>query len=143
MGNPFAHIELNTDDLGKAKAFYKKLFDWKLKDQPMGPGMTYTMLDAGKGPGGGMQAKPMPDAPTSWLPYVEVADVKRAIAKAEKNGATIVVPFMQIGPNGSLGIFIDPTGAALGVWAAAKKSEKKAAKKAAKTAKKAAKKNAR
>jgi predicted enzyme related to lactoylglutathione lyase len=129
MGNPFVHLELNTGDVAKAKAFYKKLFDWKLKDESMGPGMTYTMLDAGKAPGGGMQQKPMPDAPTAWLPYVEVADVKRAIAKAEKNGATIVVPFMQIGPNGSLGIFIDPTGAALGVWTAAKKPAKKPAKK--------------
>ena len=30
MGNPFAHIELTTGDLGAAKKFYKKLFDWKL-----------------------------------------------------------------------------------------------------------------
>ena len=131
MGNPFAHIELNTGDLGKAKAFYKKMFDWKLKDMPMGPGMTYTILDAGKAPGGGMQVK-MPEAPTQWLPYVEVADVKKAIAKAAKAGAQIVVPFMDIGGNGSLGVFVDPTGAALGVWAPLKKAAKKPAKKAKK-----------
>ena len=132
MGNPFVHIELNTGDVAKAKAFYKKLFDWKLKDMPMGPSMTYTMLDAGKQPGGGMQQK-MPESPPLWLPYVEVADVKKAIAKAEKAGAKIVVPFMDIGGNGYLGIFVDPTGAALGVWAAAKKAK---APKQAKKAKK-------
>jgi len=121
MGNPFVHIELNTGDVDRAKAFYKALFDWKLKDMPMGPGQTYTMLDVGKGTGGGMMAKPMPSAPTQWLPYVEVADVKKAIAKAEKGGAMIVVPFMPIGENGSIGIFIDPTGAGLGVWTPAKK----------------------
>ena len=76
MANPFVHVELHTGDPAKAKAFYSKLFGWKLKDMPMGPGMTYTMLDSGKPPGGGMQQKPMPDAPTLWLPYVEVADVK-------------------------------------------------------------------
>ena len=27
MGNPFVHVELNTTNLPKAKAFYAKLFD--------------------------------------------------------------------------------------------------------------------
>ena len=61
------HIELTTSDLGKAKKFYKKVFDWKLTDMPMGDsGGVYTMIAPGKGPGGGMQAKPMPDAPVTW-----------------------------------------------------------------------------
>jgi predicted enzyme related to lactoylglutathione lyase len=131
MSNPFAHIELTTGDLTAAKKFYKKLFDWKLSDVPMGDGPVYTMIAPGKGPGGGMQAKPMPDAPTTWLPYVEVVDVKKALAKAEKGGATIVMPTMDIGKNGIIGIFVDPTGAMLGVWSKAKPA-KKAAKKAAK-----------
>lgn len=128
MGNPFAHIELNTGDVAKAKAFYKKLFDWKMKDMPMGPGMAYTILDAGKTPGGGMQVK-MPEAPPMWLAYVEVADVKKTMAKAAKAGANVVLPFMDIGANGHLGVFVDPQGAALGVWAPAKKAAKKPAKK--------------
>jgi len=65
MANACAHIELNTDDLTKAKTFYKSLFDWKL--QPYGP--DYTMIDVGKGgTGGGMQKSPMPEAPAAWLP---------------------------------------------------------------------------
>ena len=47
MGNPFVHIELTTSDVGRAKSFYKSLFDWKLKDVPMGGGQTYTMVDVG------------------------------------------------------------------------------------------------
>jgi predicted enzyme related to lactoylglutathione lyase len=131
MGNPFAHIELTTSDLGAAKKFYKKLFDWKLSDTPMGTGGVYTLIAAGKGPGGGMQAQPMPEAPVTWLPYVEVADVKRSLAKAEKGGAKIVLPVMDIGKNGIIGIFVDPAGAMLGVWSKAKPS-KKSAKKASK-----------
>ena len=129
MPNPFAHIELTTTDLGQAKKFYKKLFDWKLSDMPMEP--VYTMINPGKGPGGGMQAQPMPNAPVTWLPYVEVDSVKRSLAKAEKNGAKIVVPEMDIGKNGIIGIFVDPAGAMLGVW-----SKAKVAKKTAKKAKK-------
>lgn len=133
MGNPFVHIELNTDDLGVAKKFYKKVFDWTLKDMPE---VGYTMVDVGKrGAGGGMQKKPMPEAPNNWLPYVEVDDVKKTVAKAEKAGAKVLAPFMEIGEMGAIAVLADPTGAAFGVWAQAKKPAKKA-KKAAKKAKK-------
>ena len=136
MPNPFAHIELTTSDLGAAKKFYKKLFDWKLTDGPMGTtGGVYTMIAPGKGPGGGMQAQPMPNAPVAWMPYVEVDNVKKILAKAEKGGATVVVPVMDIGPNGIMGVFVDPTGATIGVWSKAKPA-KKGAKKSAKKASK-------
>ena len=36
MGNPFVHVELNTDDVGKAKKFYLKLFDWKISTLSLG-----------------------------------------------------------------------------------------------------------
>jgi predicted enzyme related to lactoylglutathione lyase len=125
MPNPFVHIELNTDDVAQAKKFYKGLFQWKL--QPMGPG--YTGIDVGKGgAGGGMQKKPMPEAPTSWLPYVLVDDVKKTVAKARKLGANVQVEYMAIGDMGAIGVFVDPSGAAIGVWEAAKKPAKKAKK---------------
>lgn len=85
MANAFAHIELTTADLGSAKKFYKSLFAWKLSDMPMGAnGGVYTMIAPGKGPGGGMQAQPMPEAPVTWLPYVEVDSVAKTLAKAAK-----------------------------------------------------------
>ena len=31
MANPFVFTELSTTDLGPSKAFYSKLFDWKLE----------------------------------------------------------------------------------------------------------------
>jgi hypothetical protein len=130
MPNSFVHIELNTDDVASAKKFYKSLFKWKIA--PMGPG--YLGIDVGKGTGGGMQKKPMPQAPTSWLPYVEVDDVKKTIAKAKKLGAQIMVEHMAIGDMGAIGVFVDPTGAGLGVWETAKKPAKRPAKKAKKKA---------
>jgi uncharacterized protein len=147
MPNPFAHIELTTDNLKAAQKFYGKVFAWSLRDMP---GMNYTMIDVGGGPGvgGGMQAKPMPEAPTGWMPYVQVDDVKATVAKAVKAGATAMLPFQEIGEMGSIGVFADPNGAVIGVWAekagaaptvAAAPAKKAAAKKApAKTAKKAA-----
>ena len=124
MASGFAHIELSTDDVGKAKQFYKALFGWKLKDMP--GQMPYTMIDTGVPPGGGMAGKQMPNQPTAWLPYVQVADVKKSLAKARSLGANVVVDFMSIGEFGAIGVLVDPTGAAIGVWEMAKGGARKA-----------------
>ena len=118
MANPFVHVELNTGDLAAAKKFYKKIFDWKLSEMaiPGAGGMKYTGIDVGKGVGGGMQTKPMPDAPTAWLAYVLVDDVRKTMDKARKNGAQVILDYQEVMGMGALGIFIDPTGAVLGLW---------------------------
>jgi predicted enzyme related to lactoylglutathione lyase len=139
--NGFAHIELTTSDLAKAKKFYKTIFAWTLTDIK-GPA-PYTIIDVGNGAGGGMQAPPMPGAPTGWMPYVEVEDVKKTVAKAAKAGAKVMLDFQSIGEMGAIGIFADPMGSVIGVWEAAKKAPKKAAaKKKTGTKKKAAAKKA-
>ena len=121
MANPFVHVELNTTDINKAKAFYSKLFGWTLEDVPMGPGATYTMIKPGEGTGGGMQKHPVPDAPSSWLAYVVVDDVKASTAKAKSLGAKVMQDVTAIPGMGSFSVFIDPTGAALALWEVAKK----------------------
>jgi len=120
MANPFVHIELTTDDLGKAKEFYGKLFKWSLEDMPM-PDGTYTMVKAGEGPGGGMMKKPSPEVPTAWLPYVQVDSVSDTVATAKKLGARIMKDKTPIPGMGAFAIVLDPTGGAIGVWEMAKK----------------------
>jgi predicted enzyme related to lactoylglutathione lyase len=115
MANPFVHVELNTTDVDKAKAFYTKLFDWELKDMPMPSGM-YTTIGVGAGTGGGLTKQMMPGAPSAWLPYVEVADIHEATKKAKSLGANVLLDSEAVPDMGWLSIFIDPTGATLGLW---------------------------
>ena len=110
MANAFIHIELNTDDPGKAHKFYKAVFpSWKFTVMPK---MGYTMVDTGAkgGAGGGLTKKPMPQAPTQWLTYVAVDDVKKTLDKARKAGAQIVQDYMTIGEMGAIGIFVESHG---------------------------------
>lgn len=116
MANPFVHVELNTTDPAKAKAFYGSLFDWKLEDVQMGPGDTYTMIDVGKGTGGGLMKHPMPGAPSTWLAYVLVDDIAAATKKAQALGATVAKDVTEVPGMGWFSIIVDPTGAALGLW---------------------------
>jgi predicted enzyme related to lactoylglutathione lyase len=120
MANPFVHVELNTTDVSKAKAFYGKLFDWKLDDVDMGNG-TYTMIKVGEGTAGGMMKHPVPGAPSSWLAYVLVEDIAAATKKAKSLGATVMKDVTEVMGEGWLSIITDPTGAALGLWKPKKK----------------------
>ena len=122
MGNPFVHVELNSTDLAKSKAFYGKLFDWKLEDADMGPAGTYTMIQVGNGTGGGMMKQLTPGAPSSWMAYVGVDDIKAATEKAKSLGATVMKDVTEVPGTGWLSIITDPTGAMLGLWKPAKAS---------------------
>jgi predicted enzyme related to lactoylglutathione lyase len=117
MANPFVHVELSTNDVPAAKAFYGKLFDWKLEDVPM-PNGAYTMIQVGTGTGGGLMQQQIPGAPSSWLAYVEVDDIAAATKKAKALGATVMKDVTEVMGMGWLSIIVDPTGAALGLWKA-------------------------
>lgn len=116
MANPFVHVELNTTDLPKARAFYSHLFDWKLEDMSMDNG-AYTMIDVGEGTGGGMMTTP-PGGPVAWLPYVLVDDVAAFTKKAKSLGATVMKDVTEVKGMGKFTILVDPTGAMIALWEA-------------------------
>jgi predicted enzyme related to lactoylglutathione lyase len=123
MPNPFVHIELNTREVDRSKKFYSAMFDWKLEDVPAPGGGGYTLIQVGEGTGGGMWHQPAGEGPPpSWLPYVLVDDIKAATEKARSLGAKIMREPMEVMDEGWLSIFVDPNGAALGLWQPKKKS---------------------
>jgi predicted enzyme related to lactoylglutathione lyase len=119
MPNPFVHVELTTPDVTRSQSFYSQLFQWQTEEMPM-PSGPYTFIKVGDGVGGGMLKKPMPEAPTMWLPYVQVDDVAATIAKAKSLGGGIIVDKTVIPGMGAFAIFRDPDGAMLGLWETAR-----------------------
>jgi uncharacterized protein len=115
MANPFVHVELNTQDVAKAKTFYTGIFDWKLEDMAM-PDGTYTLINVGEGTGGGMMKHPMPGAPSMWLSYVLVGDIDATTKKAKALGGVVMREKTEVPGMGWLAIISDPTGAVLGLW---------------------------
>ncbi len=101
----------------KAKAFYGKLFQWKLVDLPMPtPGGKYTSIQVGRGTGGGMMKQMIPGAGSAWMPYVQVADIDAATRRARRLRAKVLTEVTEIKGMGWLSIITDPTGAMLGLW---------------------------
>jgi uncharacterized protein len=116
MPNPFVHIELATSDVAKAKSFYGQLFAWKLEDMPMPDGSSYTTVGVGEGTGGGIFKNPIPGAPSAWMPYAVVDDLKTAVDKTKALGGTVMKERTEVMGMGAFAIIVDPTGAMLGLW---------------------------
>jgi len=120
MGNPFVHVELMSTDAGKAKAFYGKLFDWDLEDMEGEGDEPYTLIKVGEeGTGGGLMKNPIPNAPSMWMPYVQVDDLKATTERAKALGATVMKDVTEVPGMGSFVIINDPTGAMVGLWKSA------------------------
>lgn len=113
-GNPFVHLELNTKDTAKAKAFYSGLFGWEFADMDMGEMGTYSTFKPSEGPGGGVFS--VPQGHPGWLPYIGVEDVKAATEKAISLGATVHVGPQEIPHVGWMTIMSDPTGCTVAIF---------------------------
>jgi uncharacterized protein len=116
----FCWVELATSDGEAAKTFYTKLFDWNFVDNPMGPGMVYTMLNLdGKNIGALYKMMPEQEAqgiPPNWLSYVSVADADETVNKAKAAGATILKEPFDVMTFGRMAVIQDPTGAVFALW---------------------------
>ena len=110
--------ELFTKDAKAAVSFYERVFGFSHDEMDMGAQGTYYLLKdaAGKMRGGVMQQPPGLAVPSSWLPYVHVADCDAAVAKATQLGAqAITMPPTDIPNVGRFAVMIDPVGAAIAV----------------------------
>ena len=117
MANPFVHVELNTPDPEKAKAFYSKLFQWQLEDMPNPavPAGAYTVVKVGEGTGGGI-LKQISGGPSGWLAYVSVDDIHAATERAASLGGEVMKGVTEVMGMGWFSFIRDPTGAVLGLW---------------------------
>ncbi|HJR40931.1 MAG TPA: VOC family protein [Gemmatimonadaceae bacterium] len=100
----FSWHELLTTDYQAAFKFYSTLFGWvKTSEMDMGPAGTYLMYGKSADvPLGGMFNK-TPDMPfpPNWTLYVRVPSIKKAVERARKLGANVLIEEMEV-PGGDL-----------------------------------------
>ena len=108
----FSWFELMTTDVNAAKEFYRKLFDWNMKEIPMEK-MPYTVVKAGEDEVAGIMSMP-PDSkemPPVWGIYLTVDNLAVTIDKAKELGGKILVEPMAIPDVGRFCVIQDPQGA--------------------------------
>lgn len=109
--NPLIHWELMVADVERAKAFYRRVFDWSFT----AAGPEYTLIATGSDPGGGLMKRPPGVAMSSLNSYFRVDDVDRTLREAVEAGATVIVAKMEIPGVGWFAMFLDPDQIPIGI----------------------------
>ena len=114
----FSWVDLQTTDVGAAKAFYSSLFGWDYDEIPMDEGAeSYWMAKVeGEAVGalGGLQAGT--GIPPHWNSYVTVTSADETLARVRELGGTVIGDAFDVFTAGRMGVLTDPTGAAVCVW---------------------------
>ena len=109
------HFEINADDVQRAKAFYEKVFKWKIQSWPGNP--DYNLIEAGEesetGINGGLQKRE--DSADQIFNYISVSSVDDTKNQIEENGGTIESPRISVPGVGHFYMFKDPEGNKLGI----------------------------
>lgn len=111
--------ELSTRDTPAAKEFYGAVFGWTFEDTAMGDLGTYTSIQLGGAPVGGMvdiSGRAGDEIPANWLTYFAVEDTDAALQKIEALGGSKAFGPMD-SPAGRLAVVGDPAGAMFAVIA--------------------------
>ena len=110
-----AHIDIPSDDLERAKAFYAGLFGWQIAGMPEFP--DYEMFQSGPGElGGGIGIRGKSAPEKGPRIYVTVDSLEATLAKVAELGGSIVVEKTQVPGMGWYAAVNDSEGNEIGIW---------------------------
>lgn len=116
IANKPAWVDLGTKDAAGARDFYSKLLGWDIQVSPDPQYGGYGRALADGKDAAGIGPTMSPEQPTAWSLYIGTDD---ADALAEKvttaGGAVLMAPF-DVGDQGRMAVFADPSGAAISAW---------------------------
>jgi uncharacterized protein len=111
--NPVVHLELHTGDLRGALGFYAQACGWN-PERIRDPHGSYLALALGRQELGGGIVEGHSDRPL-WLPYVEVAEIAGATARARELGASVLLAPRE-GPAGWRSVVSAPAAGEIAFW---------------------------
>ena len=112
MPNPIVHFEIMGNDATGLQGFYRDLFDWKITtDNEWQYGMVETGGEGGIN--GGIAGTHNGDGNRVTI-YASVDDPQAYLDKAERLGATVLMPVTDMG-DVVIAMFRDPAGNVTGV----------------------------
>jgi uncharacterized protein len=109
-------VDLSTTDAAAAREFYSKLFGWKIEVNPDPQYGGYGMAKVGGNQVAGISPKMSPEAPTAWSVYIGTDDADGLAKKVQAAGGKVVAPPFDVGDQGRMAAFQDPSGAVISAW---------------------------
>lgn len=111
-----AWVELSSGDAPASRDFYARIFGWDVEviEDPQYGGYCMARIEgqdvAGIGP------TEMPGQPTAWGLYVGTDDVDGLAEAAAGAGGSVLAPPFDVGDQGRMAVFRDPSGAVISAW---------------------------
>jgi predicted enzyme related to lactoylglutathione lyase len=108
-------VDLMTTDQDRAATFYGELFGWTVDD----PGPDYGGYKNFRSDGemvAGFMTSQDPGMPDVWSVYLTTPDAEGTAAAAKDHGGDVMVPPMPVMQLGTMAVFTDAGGAAVGAW---------------------------
>jgi predicted enzyme related to lactoylglutathione lyase len=111
-------VDLGTNDIPKANAFYASVFGWNMEmGGPEIGGYSMARLDGRNAAAIGPIMGP-PGTPGAWSTYLAVSDADAATARITSAGGQLIAGPMDVMDAGRLVVAADVTGAVFGLWQA-------------------------
>ena len=118
LNNRPAWVDLASADPEASRNFYRQMFGWDIQVDPDPQYGGYSMAtDAGVGLAG-IGPKQDPNAPTAWSLYIGTDDAAALAQRVTDNGGKVVVAPFDVGDQGKMAVFQDPSGAFISAWQA-------------------------
>ena len=111
-----AWVDLSSDDAAGSREFYSKLFGWNVEVQPDPQYGGYGMAKVGEHQVAGISPKQDPNAPTAWNIYIGTSDAGEVAKKVQAAGGNVVMAPFDVGDQGKMAVFQDPSGAFISAW---------------------------
>ena len=126
LANRPAWVDLATSDAEGARNFYSQLFGWEMEvseDPQYGGYATAKVAGSGQNSAAGIGPKQDPNMPNVWSLYIGTDDVNALADRVTQAGGTVVAPPFDVGDQGRMAVFQDPSGAFISAWEAAEMSQ--------------------
>jgi predicted enzyme related to lactoylglutathione lyase len=109
-------VDLFSSDTAKSRAFYNALFGWTAEEPNEEFGGYLNFQRNGERIAGCMGNGGEAGTPDVWSVYLATDDIDKVAEAAAANGGTVIAPPMAVGDLGSMAVFTDAGGAAIGAW---------------------------
>ena len=109
-------IDLSSSDPVASGKFYGALFGWQVEVNPDPQYGGYALAKLSGKDVAGIGPKMMAEAPTAWNVYLGTRDVDALASKVKAAGGTVIAAPMQVGDQGKMAVFQDPSGAFISAW---------------------------
>lgn len=113
-----AWVDLSTSDPEAAREFYAKLFGWNIEVAPDPQYGGYAIAKVDGQDVAGIGPTQSADQPTVWMVYIGTDDIDALPAKVTAADGKVVAPPFDVGDQGRMAVFQDPSGAYISAWQA-------------------------